>query len=286
MQNFTYQMGSGVILNADGIAGVDNFIDVTKITGLDSAPVRTASRSKEGSDGTYMDAEYQNGRTIALETTIYSTVQNISAYLDSIKAAWEPQFRQATQNFNFQYPGVDQRFLLAKPLGINYDHDTAMRLGQVAATFNAFCEDPRIYSSVLQNVGVQLASATTTGFAFPFAFSFSFGATTVFSSGSVVTNAGNRYAPAILTIPGPITNPTVINDTTGSTLAFTITLGVGDNLVIDLKNHTVQLNGGNVRTALLAPDWFLLKPGDNLIRLLAGSATAVVMNVAYYNAWR
>jgi hypothetical protein len=286
MQNFTYQMGSGVVLNTDGIPGVDNFVDVTKVSGLDSAPARTASRSTEGADGTFMDAEYQNGRTLALDTVIYSNVLNISAYLDSLKAAWEPQFRQATVQFNFQYPGVDQRFLLAKPLGISYDHDTAMRLGTVNATFTAFCEDPRIYSSVQQIGQVQLASATTSGFGFPLGFPFGFGVTTVFSSGSVVTNAGNRYAPAVLTIPGPIVNPIIINDTTGSTLPFNITLNSGDNLVIDLKAHTVQLNGGNVRTALTAPDWFLLKPGDNLIRLLAGSATPVVMTVAFYNAWR
>src|SRR6185369_2125846 len=75
-----------------------------------------------------------------------------------------------------------------------------------------------------------------------FGFNLSFGAVVPVTGANVVVS-GNRPTPAIITIPGPCVNPSIINVTDGHTLDFLITLGASDSLAIDLGNRTVTLNG-------------------------------------------
>ena len=284
MDAFSYQLGdTGTVLNP-GDTTVLPFVDITKVSGLDSPEFRTTERDHEGVDGGFLDAEFEKMRTIVLEGQLIATVATAEPYLDTLKGEWSP--RKVTIPFNFAHPGVAQRTVFVKPLGVRYDSTTLRSTGCVDVQFMCQAEDPRIYDSALQTVPLVTGVPITTGIGFPLGFDFGFGAA-VSPEGVTVINGGNRPSPAVITLPGPVTNPVVYNDTYSNTLEFEIEVATGDYLVIDLGARTVKINGSvSRRGALINPDWFLLEPGDNFIRYRASAGGSNPASIAFRNAWR
>lgn len=282
--DFSFVLGdSGIILNPN--SSVLPFVDITKVTGLDSPEFRTSIKDHEGVDGSFIDAEFEKGRNITLEGTIYTATANMEAYLDSLKTNWAPS--AISMPLYFKVPNQSQRISYVKPLGVRYDWETARRTGQTNVQFLAFAEDPRIYDSAQQNLVVNFGAQSIDGLGFPFGFPFSFGVAVEGAPGGTVVNNGNRATPAIITIQGPVTDPQIINDTESLALKFSIVLTASDSLVIDLANHTVRLNGtANRRGSLLDPNWFLFAPGESFVRFQGISGAGSTMSIQYQSAWR
>lgn len=273
---------TGVVLNS---AVLQPFVDIHKVTGLDSAPYRTTERDWEGNDGGFMDAEFEKGRNVVLDGTVYSDTGSIEDYLDDLKANFAPT--TTLQNFYFKAPGVVERLLFVKPLGCRYDWDELRRTGQASIQFSMFAEDPRIYDSELLSASVPLGATVYTGFGFDLGFDFGFGGVSSTTDQVTLLIGGNRPTPPIFVISGPVTNPRILNDVTGAELRFNITLDTLDTLTIDTKYKTVRLNGtANRRSALVAPDWYFLEPGSNTLRYRAESSSASTLSISYRNAWR
>jgi hypothetical protein len=266
--DLTFQLGdTGVTLNTDSVFP---FVDITQVSGLDSAPFRTSQRDHEGTDGAFIDAEFETGRDLILTGTVYADPNTMESYLDQLVYNYQPS--KVRIPFYFKAPGVGERVLFVKPLGCQYNWDALRRTGQANIQFSMFAEDPRKYSSTLQTGSMIQGSTVTTGRSYNKGYNFGYNTTILVPDSTTVTNNGNREAPAIITITGPVVNPQIISDTAGKTLAFNITLSATDVLVIDLVNHTVVLNGtANRRSTLLAPNWFLLQPGVNILRFRAGA---------------
>lgn len=75
-------------------------------------------------------------------------------------------------------------------------------------------------------------------------------------------------------IDGPITNPQILNNTTGKLLAFAYTLGPGEYLDIRPERGRILLNGTADRYSALdfaQSSWWQLQPGSNDVRLLASA---------------
>lgn len=283
LTDYTFKLGdTGEVLN-DDISG--RFVDVTRVTGLDSAPYRTTERDWEGNDGGFLDAEYEKGRQIVLTGTVYSDDDlELESYLDSLKSNFAPS--RTLVPLYFKPPGEDERMLLVKPLGCRYDWTTDRGFGSAEVQFSAFAEDPRIYTSELKTLTVSLAGAFSGGFAFNFGFNLDFGSGSV-GLGANAHNSGNRSTPPVFTIHGPSLNPRILNDTTGDEMHFIISLASDETLVVDTKYRTVRLDGvTNRRHTLAFPTWFHLAPGDNYLRYLADVATATSVTVEYRDAWR
>lgn len=284
-EELTFRLGStGVILNTDSTSVP--FVDISKVSGLDNAEYRTTIRDWEGNDGSFIDAEFEKGRNVILEGTVISTTSDIETYLDSLKRNFAPN--NTLQQLFFKAPGVTERFLYVKPLGMRYDWDQVRRLGMAEVQISFFAEDPRIYDNTLLSQSISLGATVYTGFGFNLGFDFGFGGTSSTTDGIFVNNPGNRPTPPVITINGPVTNPRVLNDTVGRTMTFNIILATGEYLTIDTKYKTVKLNGTtNRRNTLLAPTWFFLEPGDNFIRYRAESSDPTSsMEIEYYPAWR
>lgn len=278
------------VLNSTGVVLNDStalpFVDIDSVKGLDSSPFRTTVHDHEGDDGGFMDAEFEKGRDIVLGGTIYASTATIETYLDTLKANWGPSSTQIP--FYFKSPGVNERFLYVKPLGMNYDWNAARRLGICDVQFSAFAEDPRIYDNSLHSLTINLGATVFTGFGFPLGFSFGFGGVSSTTDTATIDVDGNRPTPPVFTIDGPVTNPRILNDTTGNEMIFSIDLANTDTLVVDAKNKTVQLNGtANRRSSLQAPTWFYLQPGVNTIRFRASSSDpTATLTTDYRPAWR
>lgn len=273
--------GVGIALNT---TATPPFVDVYDVVGLDNSDFRTAERDWEGNDGGFIDAEFEKARTIVLTCTVIATVDTLELYLDNLKANWGP--RTALIKFYVKAPGVQERFLFVKPLGMKY-HWTApgRRTGQAEAQFTCFAEDPRIYQA-LQTESIVQGATTFPGFGFSFGFDFGFGGTSSTTDGVNINNIGNRSSPAVFRMAGPVTNPSILNDTTGDELKFTIDVLTGQTLVVDTKYKTVRLDGVNRRNTLIAPNWFQMQPGDNFIRYRAESGSGSTLDIEWYPAWR
>jgi hypothetical protein len=280
-EDYTFMLGdSGVVLNT---SPSNPFVDITRVTGLDSAPFRATERDHEGVDGGFMDAEFEKGRSVILDGTIYTDGTNMETYLDSLKANYAPS--RTPVPFYFRSPGVGERVLFAKPLGCRYDWETLRRTGCANAQFSMFAEDPRLYASVLTTQLVNQGGLAFTGRSYNRSYNYTYGAVVTPDEADCV-NLGNRDTPVTFTITGSATNPTIINNTEGLTLRVLVNMGASDTLVIDTQYHTVYLNNTNRRDALVDPNWFLLHPGSNFISYLADSVGSSTLQIQFRSAWR
>lgn len=281
--DFSYQLGDdGVILNPNSTTLP--FVDIKKIAGLDNAPYRTTERNHEGADGGFMDAEFEKGRSVILDGVLYADHDSVEPYLDDLKANYAPS--RTLIPFYFKKPGVQERFLKVKPLGVKYDVETLRRIGQTDIQFSMFAEDPRIYSSGINQVQVFQEPIVTTGRSYNKEYSYSYGPP-ITPTGQNMVVGGNRPTPPIITIFGPANYPRVINETLGVVMEFDIVLNSGETLVIDTQYHTVRLDGvANRRSSMINPNWFSLLPGVNYIRYRSNIDGNSYLTVQWYNAWR
>lgn len=283
LSDLTFQLDTGPVMNLD--PGSGPFIDVQRIRGLDSAPFRTTERDHEGVDGSFMDAEFEKGRSIIVEGTVYATTDTIESYLDTLKETFAPS--RTLKPFVWKAPGVNERVLFVKPTGIAYDWESARRIGCTDFQAQMFAEIPLIFDNNVQSPFMSLGALVTTGFGFNLGFNFGFGGVSSTVDGVTFVVEGNRPTPATFIMTGPVLNPQIISDTAGLAMAFQIELFTGDTLVVDTYYRTVKLNDvANRRNTLVSPNWFHLATGTNFIRYRAETATASTLTVQYRPAWR
>lgn len=282
-EDLTFKLGdSGVVLNTDS-SGLP-FVDVLSVVGLDNAPYRETRRDHEGADGGFMDAEFEQGRDVVITGVVYSNSSTMETYLDSLKFNYAPS--TSLVPLYLKAPGSVERLLYVKPLGCKYDWEAVRRIGQANVQFKAFAEDPRIYAATASSANVPFSAGATSGFGFNLGFNFGFGGTTT-TDGVIVTNDGNRPTPVEFTINGPCENPTILDDTNGNTLAFSIVLATGETLVVNTQYKTVRLNGTiNRRNTMTTAEWFFLQPGQTFIRYNAVTGTGSSMDISFRSAWR
>jgi hypothetical protein len=273
----------GITLNTDAVAP---FVDITSVQGLDSAPLRTTTKDHEGTDGGFVDAELETLRTVVLEGVVYSDPTRHDAYLEALKANFEPNTDPQPL-----YYGLDSgdRVVFGKSQGLKYNKTNERSYGKQEFNVTVICGDPRIYSPTVVSSGkIYLSAATSGGRGYPKGFPFGYGAAVTQSSGSI-TPGGTRSTPGWYVITGPIINPIIVNDTTGQQWTFTTSLAAGEQLWINPRIKTVRLgeNGPSRRKTLKGLWWFLQK-GQNTFRLQGSGGTAGVTNLEIFArpAWR
>lgn len=281
-EDYTYQFGdTGVVLNTSADT-TQPFVDITSVAGLDNSDFRTSERVREGSDGGFIDSQFENMRVITLGGVIYASASNVEIFCDSLKENYAPTF--ANVPFYFKHPSVGQRVIFAKSLGCRYNIESLRRTGQTNVQFLLKAEDPSIYGDLFTLVGGLAAASSGRGY--PRSYNYGYGITTGSAGQINVLNAGNKPAKAMIRLQNVI-NPVIVNDTLNKRLTFTITIQNSDYVDVDLRNRAVILNGTANRRGLVVGQWFLLQKGNNLIRLLgtAGIGTPQ-MTVTYRPAYR
>lgn len=84
---------------------------------------------------------------------------------------------------------------------------------------------------------------------------------------TIVTNSGNAVVYPVITIFDTAHDPIITNQATGEQFAMSINTNDGDELVIDMLNRTVKLNGSDViGNKVEGSTWWGLLVGDNPIR--------------------
>lgn len=145
-------------------------------------------------------------------------------------------------------------------------------------------DDPRLYDGNLGSSTAAVATAGGAGLTFPMATPITFGSSPLGGEVTAV-NDGTVPTPWVATFDGPLTNFTFEHVEAGRLMTFDGDLLAGDTLEVDADAHTVLLNGTASRYDWLRyPNWFLLTPGLNTLRVTASVGTGGV-TVEWRSAW-
>jgi len=99
------------------------------------------------------------------------------------------------------------------------------------------------------------------------------------SSERTLDNNGDTSVPIVITMRGPVKNPSFTNVTTGKTIKVNATLSKNDVLIIDTGAPSVKINGDNAFNLLdLSSEFWNVEKGENLVTYQAdeGAETATL----------
>lgn len=287
-QDYTYQFGeAGLLINGESTLP---FVDVKNIAGMDVPPVRLTERTRPGTDGGYLTAEYTEMRTVVIEADVYAEPTEVERYLDDLKSNFAPsRFDQPLFVRNTEF----ERVLYCKCIGFKYDLAQVTRLGIVPVQIQLKAADPAFYGNLI-NLTLAIASEESNiGRGYPRTYPLSFGGAIPPTTLSV-TNSGNKDTGGILRIHGPVRNPVVyLRDTTSNEGGFHLimTIGLGEWVDINTNNRTVLLNGTANRRGRLTTtsQWFKFPRGNSTLQFTGeriDSDNAPMLEVFFRPAWR
>jgi hypothetical protein len=249
-------------------------------------PVRTGATARPRAHGTFGGRNYYDKRIVDATFLVQAPSNDFEAVLAACGTAFANIVDPAgALPLRFQLGSWSgPRQVTCRPVkgGVPVNVDYAQRRAEIPVQFEA--DDPLIYDTAAQTPITGLPSPTA-GLGFPAGAPFAFGAS---SGGSLsIANAGNEPTPPVFTITGPCTWPQL---TLGSLfLAFAITLGAGDTLVVDCNAQTATLNGTADRgnTVVTGSEYFLLPVGSSTVGFSSVDATQVTgtCQAAAASAW-
>ena len=254
------------------------------ISGLSLPPVRTSTGDYSGRNGGWVGAQYFGMRSISLTGYIFAS--SVSAFETTRRAFENACAAQVggqpsaipvsiTTNAGNQYVV----YCYVDSLDIPIQRATTQSPFQLSL----IAADPVIYDDSAG--GAQSAPISPVqggGITWPIVWPI------VWAPGgtpTTITNSGTVNAYPVITLSNQMTNPVITNVTTGQTIQIDgLTTTAGDEVVIDMLNRTVLLNGGSILSYLNASSrWWPLVPGSNSIKLSTGNSSDTVTGVL---TWR
>lgn len=104
------------------------------------------------------------------------------------------------------------------------------------------------------------------------------------SAPTIVNNSGSEIAYPVITLSDSAANPVLTNQATGEIFGLDINMVDGDEVIIDMGNRTVTLNGANIINNMTSDStWFALAVGDNPLTLDSDSGSD---NISGLIEWR
>jgi hypothetical protein len=277
-EDYTFKYGStGIVLNSSvNLPTAGNPIwDVSKVTGLDLPEIKTSDKEFDGIDGGTLDAENIKMRTITLEGALIAHQDDsLEVYLDLLKENYAPVPRDSThlpgelvdrntRPLYIKAPGVDERYVACKPIGLRYDWSRERRFNSAPFQIVLQAENPILYSPVLHSITIP--------------------AETDF----VLYYAGNYPGHVIAVITGAATDISLDHIEAARQLSFNSggNLTVGQSATINFRTRTaVKSTGASIRGAVFSEDWWRLAKGANTIRLNVGTG-APTLTLKWRDGW-
>lgn len=146
----------------------------------------------------------------------------------------------------------------------------------VIGDFRAELVAPYPYIESQAQVTTELSVFDGGGWALPIELPFDMSAGG--TGAEIIANNGNGNAYPTVTIIGAIENPSLQNTTTSKNLSINYTLNTStDYIELDFYNRTALANGTTNILQYVSGDWWTLAPGNNTVKLFAGSAGATAL---------
>lgn len=252
----------------------DDRYRITQINGLHSADIRDSRENLTSRDGEIASNSYYGGRTITLQGRIESRHNRIHG-LRLMQYEMVKAFSPLRESTLF----IDCGALGGWDTQINCRQSQPLQMSEEVKSFQHFrdfmitlrASDPRIVSQEIQT-----SNYTASG-------------TSVSATISTLNNMGNYYASPVITLVGPLTNPTVTIG--GDIISFkpSTTIATGNSIIIDTDKGTVVDQTGINKYSLLDINTRLpvLSPGLNPIIFIASGMTAGTsqLNIEYRHSW-
>lgn len=239
------------------------------VQGLMVPAIRTASGDFSGRDGGWLASQFYSNREIVVRGWIVGdSCEDAFAIRCELLSALP--IRQSLP-FIFTTPDGTNYYADVYFTAMNADYQYA-RIQEFQLTFVA--PDPYLYGVdsgssdpegwIEQTIEKVIGGGYITPYILPVEWEPSGQPTIVNNPNDVLI-----YPQIILT--GTFTNPQITNETTGEFIKANITTTTGDQLIFDLRQRTITLNGGSVLPSMSGTWWGLVE-GDNYISLMTDSA--------------
>jgi len=265
--------------------GIGSPYQITKVDGLESLPtIRNQDDNRGYFDGMFSGNDFLSGRSITMTILTLSGNGNSAAQnFNLLQAALLPQ-QTGTTPLQFQLsPAGGLQYVNARVRGQVTSITPEYTYGYITSTWQFFCPDPRYYDNTQQSLSLTTSSALGRIYNRVYPLVFGGGA-----AGVTLNNAGWANAYPVITITGPVTNPTVGNSTQGTYITIQGTYANTDTIVVDLGQRLVTVDGNPARNLLAnTSNWFWAAPGNNQFYFtgtgtLAGTTSATATwNNAY-----
>jgi hypothetical protein len=291
-------MAEGDLITADGQLEYNGYVlgdDVTtfmvSLTGWeDLPPIDSSNTLKPASYGAWAGKKLPgqriltwSGRFAPEESSDWTTL------LNSLKRAFtipvdDEELTIAVRtrdDVKVVFGAVTQR---AIPMDYTYSYYGAN------VTIQFECSDPRKYSLGENVKFINMPSDTDDGLDYPLVYPLDYGVDTIISD-LIIDNQGDATSPVFLTFYGPVTNPTLVNSTTGAQLGFDIIIAEDEYLQVNTRTGTVLLNGvaDRLYTRQLTSSpilSFALAPGSNEMHVYADEWTSDAgVEITYRDAY-
>lgn len=268
---------------------LDGSYEIQSIEGLaDAAEIRSSDKARVVRHGLAAGFDYLGGRSVVLTVAIYSfSSATFRSAVADFREAFAASGGSTEYPLTFQFPGIADgvtALINCRARKLSLPMDSTYWADMATATVELFATDPLIYSAAEATTTLALG-VSSGGLTFPLTFPMTFGASG--NSGlTTVTNAGSAPSAPTFRIYGPVTNPSLRNETLDREISVGIVLGSGEFLDIDVASRSVLLGGAASRySSLTAAEWWELQPGGNQIRYTAASGTGVTVDLTWRSAW-
>ncbi|OGY24245.1 MAG: hypothetical protein A2Y57_04115 [Candidatus Woykebacteria bacterium RBG_13_40_7b] len=270
MKDLTIQTTSSSLQLLSSEDDID--FSVNKIAGIDFASVRSSFYQKAGEHGALLANNLYGERRIIIEGIVkggdaagYEANRRALAEILGLERDenGDPVLKTLLVTTNDDL-SLQWDFIPAQEPKIEIEYLAAGRF------FLDLVGDYLLESQTLKQS--TLTPPTGGGIVYPVIYPVLFAATT---GGAInVVNAGNCEAYPIITLNGPLTNPRIFNWTSGLSIALSLTLADGEQIVIDMKNKTIVQGGITNRLDKRTEDsdWWWLEKGSNSILLTTSSS--------------
>lgn len=273
---------AGELISADGqlefngyLLGDNNITFLDAINGWDDLPpIDSGNVVKPNSHGAWSGRKLANQRIITWEGRFAAEESDWVTELVKLRDAFSIPFGTEEYPITVRlHNEILVAFGTVSARALPGDRQYGYYGAKLALQFE--CSDPRRYSVGENFWTLQLPTPVLSGLQYPLDYPLDYGIE-VSSNAGTLFNVGNITTPVKLVFTGPMTNPSLVNSTTGTRLAFNITLSETDQLIVDTKTGSVMLNGTADRLYTRTPDsapisLFGLDPGANNMILSAAS---------------
>lgn len=258
--------------------------DIQKVTGLDLPDVKVSDKEFDGIDGGVVDAVNISMRTIRIEGVLYvHQDDSLEEYLDLLKANYAPVPRQSNgaffdpsqRPFYLKTPGLPERFIFAKSIGVKYDWDAERRFNSTAFQIVLQAQVPTMFSPELHSLSVALSGDIATEHIIK------------------VYNAGNYHSYAVVRFFSIGNFPTVRARHVEQDMLLEMSLGVDTSIAnrpveINMRQRTVFVTDTppeNHRKDVTAEGWWRLQPGMNTIAVSTSVSNSGRCDILWRDEW-
>jgi hypothetical protein len=259
--------GDGQLEFNDYLLGDDSITFLEELNGWEDLPsVDSSNTLRPASHGAWVGKKLLGQRILTWKGRFSAPRDEWAVEIKRLKSAFSPP--SGTEELTIVVSTRDEMLMAfgtvsARVIPMNYQY--GYYGAQVTIQFE--CSDPRKYSLGENTAFISMPDLITDGLDYPLVYPLDYGAEGT-PSQLIVTNDGDAPSPVVLNFVGPVTNPTLISQTTGERLGFEIVLTADDTLTVNTRLGTVILNGTAdrlyTRTLTSSPILgFDLMPGDN-----------------------